>query len=368
MREFSFRVRQFVRKLDKKKFGISLFLALLAFTVTFFSLNLYKYYKNNVVTINDDRLFYTFKTNTFKNLTTNINTSTSLNEQFLSYNVSYGIDVSEWQGDIDWNRVAATGINFAIIRCGFREIDGSNVKEDAYFRKNVKEAREAGLNVGVYFFGTAKTQEEAREEAEFTISLVKDYDISYPIVYDAEVLNRGRLEGISASTVTDNILAFTDVIESYGYTSMIYSYSSALSYNFDTGRFDGKLLWVAYFGETLDYNGNYNMWQYSDAGRVDGVPGYVDLNVSYFTYVEKEEDIVNDPNYKKGPDLNYESVNEEVTTKSGAVLRSSATTDVPNKVVTLSYGTKLKRIGKSDTFSKILYNGKVVYILNKELN
>lgn len=368
MREVSFRVRNFFRKLNKKKLVISLFLTALVFSVTFLTLGLIKFYQNKVIDEDNAKLFYTFKPHTLRTYNTSLINNSDLDEKFLSYNVSYGIDVSEWQDDIDWKAVASTGISFAMIRCGFREIDGNNVKEDGRFRENIKEAREAGLNVGVYFFGTARTQAEAVEEAEFTINLIKDYDINYPIVYDAEVINRGRLEGVDYSTLTDNILAFTDTIESYGYTSMVYSYSSALTYYYDTGRLDGKLIWLAYYGDFADYNGNYNMWQYSDQGRVAGINAYVDLNISYFTYVDKEEDIVANPNYRTAPATEFTSVNEDIRVKADTVLRSSPTTSIPNKVKTLSAGTTLKRIGVSPEFSKVLYNGKVMYILNKQVN
>ncbi len=368
MREVSFKIRNFFRKINKKKLVISLFLTALVFSVSFLTLGLVKYYQNSVINQDNAKLFYTFKPHTLRKYNTSLINDSDLQEKFLSYNISYGIDVSEWQDHIDWKQVASTGISFAMIRCGFREIDGSNVKEDGRFRENIVGAREAGLNVGVYFFGTARNQEEAIEEAEFTVNLIKDYDINYPVVYDAEVINRGRLEGVDYSTLTDNILAYTDTIESYGYASMVYSYSSALTYYYDTGRLDGKLIWLAYYGDHADYNGNFNMWQYADNGRVAGINAYVDLNISYFTYVDNEDEIVANPDYRSAPATEFTSVNDEIRVKADTVLRSSPTTSIPNKIKTLPGGTILKIKGLSNDFSNILYNGIVINISNKKIS
>lgn len=367
MNKFKILFKKYYYNEKIQKIAISTFIAFVIFSVVFLSFSLLKYYKNNIVDQKDVKLFYTFKPHTLKKYSNSLIADADISEKFLSYNVSYGIDVSEWQGDIDWETVASTGISFAIIRCGFRETQGARIKEDAYFRKNIVEARNAGLNVGVYFFGTARTADEAREEAEFTLDLIKDYDINYPIVYDFEVFNRDRLTGIDYSTSTDNILIFTDIIESYGYASMIYSYKSAFSSYLDTGRLDGKLLWLAHFVEQTDYTGNYNMWQYSETGSVAGITGNVDLNVSYFTYVDSEKDIVQNPNYVSAPDMSFTSVDEEVKTLSNAVLRNSPTTYLPNKLRTLPYGTTLQRVGISDEYSKVLYNGRVAYIKNSDL-
>lgn len=356
-----------VRSKKVQKFTISIFMVLVLFVVSFYSFSLVKFYDLNVKKKNDVKLVYTFKPLTFAKYSDSLIANNDISEMFLSYGVSYGIDVSEWQGDINWSKVASTGISFAIIRCGFREIDGSRIFEDANFRKNIKEAKEAGLNVGVYFFGTARNEDEAREEAEFTINLVKDYQLSYPIVYDAEVFDRGRLENVSYSQITDNILAFSDTIESYGYASMIYSYRNSFVNNLDTGKFDGKLIWLAHYVDKTDYKGNYSMWQYSEEGNVAGISGNVDLNVSYFTYVENENDIKSNPDYISAPKVNFTDVDETVVSKANAIIRNSPSLTIPNKIGSLSYGVSMKRIGTSDKISKVLYNDRVVYFANSDL-
>ena len=205
------------------------FMTIILLLIGFLTVNLFIFYNKNIKKSSDgDLLYYNFKPNTIalsKNAVDYSNVDIS--EQFLSYGISYGIDVSEWQGDINWDKVKKTGISFAMIRCGYRQIVGNNYYEDAKFKQNIEGAINAGLSVGVYFYGTAKNEQEALEEAEFTVNLIKDYNITYPVVYDAEVFNRGRLANVSYSTITDNILTFTETVGSYGYETMVYSYYDA---------------------------------------------------------------------------------------------------------------------------------------------
>lgn len=343
------------------------FLGIVLLIVFFLTISLVDYYQINVKNQKETQLLYVFEPNTIRYNYETSNINADISEQLLSYGISYGIDVSEWQGNIDWEKVANTGINFAIIRCGFRETVGSEIKEDAAFRKNIEDATRAGLKVGVYFFGTAKNEEEALEEANFTINLIKDYNLTYPVVYDIESFNEGRLRNVSYSTLTDNILTFTETVGSYGYETMVYSYKNAFTYMLDTGKLDGKLIWLAHYVDETDYKGNYDMWQYTSKGRVDGISGNVDLNISYFKYVDNESLIVENPNYKKAPEIIFEAVNEEVITKKNTPMRSSATLEMPNSLGSLPKETSLLRTGISTDFSKVLYNGRVVYIENEYL-
>lgn len=344
---------------------VATFLSIVFFIIAFLCLNLIKFYRTNIVTNVDAKLFYNFTLNTVPKDVYISNDDIS--EEFISYGVSYGIDVSEWQGNIDWQKVANTGISFAFIRCGFRQTSGSEIKEDANFRQNIVNASAAGLKVGVYFFGTARNQAEALEEANFTYNLVKDYKLTYPVVYDIETFDTGRLTGVSYSTITDNILTFTETIEGYGYSSMVYTNRNAFMGKLDTGKLDGKLIWLAHYADQTDYKGNYNAWQYSSEGRVDGINGNVDLNVSYFTYVADETQVVENPNYVYPPEVTFTETNEEVITTTRATMRNSATDALPNRLGYLPYGTRLVRTGVSPAYSKILYNGRVIYIANNQL-
>ncbi len=342
------------------------FLGVVFSIIAFLCVKLFLFYKTEIKGPNDVELIYEFGPNTVPLYFDETQTQ-DISEQFLSYGVSYGVDVSEWQGNINWERVRATGISFAMIRCGFRQTHGSEVLEDGMFRANIEGAIKAGLRVGVYFFGTAKNQAEAIEEAEFTVNLIKDYQLSYPVVYDIESFDEGRLERVSYSTITDNILAFTETVSSYGYETMVYSYESALSYMLDTGKLDGKLIWLAHWVDKTGYRGNYNMWQYTSTGRVDGIYTNVDLNVSYFTYVDSEDQIVANPNYVNPPDVAFDSVEERMRIARTTTMRSAPTASMPNRLGTIPRGTEVLRTGKSDVFSRVVYNGRTVYVPTGDL-
>lgn len=341
-------------------------LVVVFFIISFFIVKLIIMYNTQIKDSNDIPLYYEFGPNTVKYNFDEMITD-DISEQFLSYGISYGIDVSEWQGSIDWEKVKATGISFAMIRCGFRQTHGSEVIEDGQFRENMEGAIAAGLRVGVYFFGTAKNEKEALEEAEFTIDLIKDYNLSYPVVYDIESFNTGRLQNVSYSTITDNVLIFTETVGSYGYETMVYSYHNALSYMMDTGKFDGKLIWLAHYTDKTNYKGNYNMWQYTNTGRVDGIKTNVDLNVSYFSYVDSEDQIVENPRYVKPPEVEFTIVDEKVRTLRTTTMRASPTIDMPNRLGTIKRGTELYRSGISEKYSIVNYNGRSVYVLNQDI-
>lgn len=344
------------------------FIAFVVFSTSFLVFNAFKMYFTKIKPMNEVKLIYEFKPDTIKYQAFNdTNDLGDISEKFLSYGVSYGVDVSEWQGHIDWEKVKATGISFAMIRCGFRQTEGSEVIEDATFRRNIEGATKAGLKVGVYFFGTAKNEAEAIEEAEFTINLIKDYHLTYPVVYDIETFNSGRLKNIGMSTITDNVLAFTETVGSYGYETMVYSYKDALSYYLDMGKLEGKLIWLAHWVNKTDYKGTYHMWQYSDAGRVDGIKTNVDLNISYFDYVDDEEDIVESPIGEHTTDVVFTPTDEEVKAVRKATIRTSPTAAIPNKLGTIKKNTILTRTGISENYSRVIYNGKTVYILNKDI-
>lgn len=342
------------------------FMTIVLLIIAFLTVNLFLYYHNHKEP-KQVPLYYNFGPNTVSYAMKEDITHDDISEQFLSYGISYGVDVSEWQGKIDWEKVKATGISFAIIRCGFRQTHGSEIKEDANFRDNIEGAISAGLKVGVYFFGTAKNEKEALEEAEFTINLIKDYNLTYPVVYDIETFNDGRLKNVSYSTITDNILTFTETVGSYGYETMVYSYHNALTYMLDTGKLDGKLIWLAHYVDKTNYKGNYNIWQYTSSGRVDGIRTNVDLNVSYFTYVDSESEIVENPNYVKNPEVQLTPVSERVQVVKNTMMRTGATTDLPNRLGTIPKGTILIRTGISEEFSLIQYNGRSAYVLNKDI-
>lgn len=198
-----------------------------------------------------------------------------------------GIDVSKWQYDINWKKVAAAGIDYAIIRLGYRgTAPEGNCAMDPYFEQNIKGALDAGLHVGVYYFTQAITVEEAIEEANIVIEALKDYNITFPVVYDTEYREGGRANDLPNELRTACAKAFCDTILAAGYTPVIYTSTNWSILNLNLEELKGYDLWYAYYGEPEDlyYPYEYTMWQYSDSGRVDGINGSVDLNISFMDY------------------------------------------------------------------------------------
>ena len=187
---------------------------------------------------------------------------------------SKGIDVSYAQGNIDWAKVANAGIDFAIIRAGRGDL-GSGCKMDDYFVQNIKGATANGIDVGVYFYSYATTVEEAKAEAKFLLKIIKDYKITYPVILDME-------EEMGQADVTAMIDAFFKEIMNAGYYPMFYSYKSWIETYLDMRILDKYAVWLAQTNvSSPTYEGGFYIWQYSHTGKVDGINGYVDLNISY---------------------------------------------------------------------------------------
>lgn len=200
-----------------------------------------------------------------------------------------GIDVSVYQGDIDWKAVKESGVEFAIIRCGFRGYVTGSVNEDANFKKNIKGAKDAGIKVGVYFFSQALTVEEALEEAEFCIDLIGDYELEYPVVFDWEVVidkdgDTPRTAYIQPDALTNNALTFAERIRLAGFTPAVYANRKTAVWKYDLSRLDGIDIWLAEYSDVPTYFYDFAMWQYSSKGTVPGISGNVDMNISFKDY------------------------------------------------------------------------------------
>lgn len=199
-----------------------------------------------------------------------------------------GIDVSSWQPTIDWEAVAASGVEFVFLRCAFRGTSTGKLVEDNCFHKHIAGAKAAGLQVGVYIYSQAITVAEGIEEAQYMMDMVKDYHIDLPLVLDYEYLgNSGRLynANLSRRAATDICLAFCDAVEAAGYDSMVYANASML--NNDLFRDELERVWLAHYTTKTSYSGDYEYWQCSQSGTVDGIGGYVDLN--FWFRAEEEE-------------------------------------------------------------------------------
>ena len=194
-----------------------------------------------------------------------------------------GIDVSTWNGNIDWNKVKNSGVSYVIIRTGFRGSTQGSLVEDNKFRQNIQGATNAGLKVGVYFFSQAINEVEAVEEASMVLSQVKGYKLSYPVFIDVEP-SGGRADKLSSGDRTKVINAFCQTIQNGGLRAGIYANKTWLSQKMNVSALSGYKIWLAQYNSTVTYGGRYDMWQYSDKGTVAGISGKVDMNLSYLSY------------------------------------------------------------------------------------
>lgn len=294
-----------------------------------------------------------------------------------------GIDVSKWQGKIDWQKVKNAGIDFAIIRIGYRAENGK-LYRDSNADYNIQQAQKVGILVGVYFFSTAINSSEAIEEAQWTVSAIKGYKISYPVVYDCEGFKNSssRMYGLSAEQRTQNALGFLDTIKKSGYEGMFYGSKSDLIDNtaFNISEIEAKYkVWVAQYknppypqSQKPDYDGRYDMWQYTNKGIVSGVEGNCDMVVSYFekkVTAPKDEstEVVTAKPPKTQEELIYTDVSEDVTAKEKVNLRTGAGSNF-DVVTLLENGTVVKRTGVGKNgWSRLFYEGKTVYAITSYL-
>lgn len=202
--------------------------------------------------------------------------------------VKRGIDVSKFQGDINWKKVKNNGIEFAFIRCGYRGYETGKIVEDEKFEDNITECNEVGLDAGVYFFTEAVSEEEAREEADFVIDLLKEYDadIQLPIVIDLEQSSnpsKSRTRNIDSQERTKIVIAFCERVKEAGYEPMIYGNLKSHMRMSDIYELEDYKKWFAYYRTPLRYPYKFDIWQYSSTGSVDGIKGDVDMNLAFFS-------------------------------------------------------------------------------------
>ena len=192
-----------------------------------------------------------------------------------------GIDVSKFQGSIDWNAVKADGITFAIIRCGYRGYGSGALVEDSTYRANIRGAINAGLKVGVYFYSQATNEAEAVEEASMVLSLVSGYSLPLGVYYDTEKVagDTGRADTISAAQRTACAVAFCETIRNSGYSAGVYSYASWFYNSLNFANISKYNIWIAQYRDTLNFSYKYNIWQYTGSGHVNGISKPVDMNI-----------------------------------------------------------------------------------------
>ena len=193
-----------------------------------------------------------------------------------------GIDVSKWQKEIDWDKVKNEGVDFAIIRCGYRGSVTGSLVEDPYFEQNIKGARAAGIKVGVYFFTQAVNEVEAVEEASMVISVVRDYELQYPVFIDTEGAGgNGRADSLNVEERTAVCEAFCTTVKNASLEAGVYASRNWYNNKLTASTLESYAIWLAEYRSVPLYQGYYQMWQYTSKGKINGINGNVDLNVSY---------------------------------------------------------------------------------------
>lgn len=305
--------------------------------------------------------------------------------QYETDEITTGIDVSEFQGNIDWKAVADSGIDFAMIRVGYRGMKNGEIKEDACAKYNLQEASKNGLKIGAYFFSTAVTEEEAKEEAEWTKNLLSGYPVTYPVAYNCEGFQNpsSRQFELSVEERTKLADAFLKSIEEGSYTGMFYAAKNELDDNNLWNADDLSLnyrIWVAQYSDQTwpektksDYTGDHVMWQYTNQGKLDGIKGAVDFNVAYFGYSQSQQAVDEngaeqvEANVEVG--VNFTEVEEQVTAKGEVNLRSTMEQGSDDNIVgSMKNGETAVRTGVGNNgWSRIIYNGQTVYCVSNYL-
>lgn len=298
--------------------------------------------------------------------------------------VSLGIDVSKWQGRIDWEQVAASGVDFAIIRVGFRTTDTGEIFADPYAAYNLQHASKAGLLVGAYFFSTAVNVEEAIEEASWTVSFLAGYPITYPVAYNCEgfLSPDSRMYGLSMEERTQNALAFLETVQEAGYEPLFHAARHDLTdgISWDTAQIDARYpVWVAQYPaspypdtKTASYDGAHSMWQYTSQGTVNGISVYTDLNVAYFTYEQAaapKNPGAAAPAGDVPVDSTFRETDESVTAKEVTNLRTEPSAIADDTIAaSLSHGEWIRRTGISSRgWSRVEYEGQTLYAISSLL-
>lgn len=297
-----------------------------------------------------------------------------------------GIDVSKYQGgNINWTKVKEAGIDFVMVRVGYRTKVTGIIYEDPTARYNMQEAQKNGIKVGAYFFSSAINGQEAREEASWVVDFIAKYKITYPVAYNCEDFSSpdSRQYGLDKSVRTGIAAAFLDTVQASGYTPMFYASRNEMegSRDWDMDALGNRYkIWVSQYPEkpfpetpASSYSGAHAMWQYTSQGQVAGISKKVDVNVAYFGYSREAEAKDPTPVQEVGANpevgINFTEVNETVTAKIETNLRTAPTTAEGSEVVAkLVNGQTAVRTGVgSNGWSRLEYNGQKVYAVSSFL-
>lgn len=244
-----------------------------------------------------------------------------------------GIDVSQWQGNIDFEKVKKSGINFAIIRAGYgRDIS----QKDPYFEQNYKRAKAAGLNVGAYWYSYAVSADDAKKEAQTCIQVLAGKTFEYPIYFDLEE----QSQFAKGRPFCDSLVkAFCSELEKAGYFAGLYISRSPLQTYISDDVKKRYALWIAEYNSKLNYSGSYGIWQNSGTGRVNGINGNVDTNIGYVDY----------PTIIKNAALNgFKKTDDTVKTVSYTVQKGDTLTSIAKK-----YNTTVDALVQKNNLIKV---------------
>ncbi len=286
--------------------------------------------------------------------TVDVSNLLSNGNEFETTGITYGIDVAKYQGGtIDWKQVAASGVEFAMIRVGYRTEKTGIICEDPCAKYNMQEAQAAGIKLGAYFYSTAINEDEAKEEAAWVAGYIAQYKITYPVAYNCEgfLSAESRQYTLSKDERTNNAVAFLNTIYEAGYTPMFYAAKNELTENalWNTDVLEKSFkIWVSQYPDApypqtakSSYTGTHAMWQYTSQGTVSGISGSVDVNIAYFGYTQETEaknttvpEVVA-ANPEVG--ITFTEVNENVTAKIETNLRT-----VPSSASADTIAAKLK--------------------------
>lgn len=299
--------------------------------------------------------------------------------------ITLGIDVSYYQGTISWKKVAESGIDFVMVRVGYRTMASGEIVADMNAKYNMQEAQKYGIKVGAYFFSTATTNAEAIEEANWVADYISKYKITYPVAYNCEGFgNSGsRQYNMTKTQRTDAALAFMKRITERGYSAMFYASKSEMESDakWETSRISSLYkVWVAQYPSApypqtsaSSYSGTHAMWQYTNKGTISGISKAVDVNIAYFGY-----DTVKDAQDSEAPEeveanvealMKFTAVEETVTAKEKTNLRDKPSQGSDSKVMyTLTNGETVTRTGVSNSgWSRVVLNGKTYYAVSSYL-
>ncbi len=258
---------------------------LLSFVATDSSENTVKYEFNLIVYDNNDEEDNTEVVENDVTISEDIDTvevtGTHFSDVYATYktdNTEIGIDVSKYQGDIDFEKVKNAGATFVMIRVGYQLGVNGEYEIDPRFEENINMALKNNLDVGVYFYSYANSEKEAKKQAKWVIQRIKNYDISLPVVFDFESFNAFNEMELSIFGLNEVADSFINTLENAGYEGMLYGSKNYLN---TIWKYHTKEVWLAHYTDETDYDGDYKMWQLCDDGLIDGIEGYVDIDILY---------------------------------------------------------------------------------------